>query len=123
MVVFPIAHLAVGVGLTYTTLAGFLNTTTLELDRGSLKIQHRPLPWLGEVNLPVRELAQLYCKEKRGSGEDSSTSYHLSAVLKNGRKLDLLSNLDSPEIAAYVERKVETWLRIPDRPVRGELSV
>jgi hypothetical protein len=119
--VFPIAHLAIGVGLTYSTLAGFLNRTIMEVDKKTFKVHHKPLPWLGEVNVPTRDLKQLYCKEKRGSGENSNTTYLLSAVLKNGRKIDVLSNLDSPDIAFFVERKVEAWLRIPDQSVQGEL--
>jgi ribosomal protein S27AE len=122
VLVFPIAHLAVGVGLTYTTLAGFLNRTIMEVDGKTFKVHHKPLPWMGEVNVPIGDLLQLYCKEKRGSGENSNTTYILSAVLKNGRKIDVLSNLDSPDIALFVERQVESWLRITDRPVLGEYS-
>jgi hypothetical protein len=121
VVVFPIAHLAIGAGLTYTTLAGFLNRTILEMDNKTFKVHHKPLPWLGEVNVPIKDLKQLYCKEDRGSGDDSSSTYNLNAVLNNGRKIELLSNLDSPDIALFVERQVETWLRIPDQPVQGEL--
>jgi hypothetical protein len=46
----------------------------------------------------------------------------LSVILKDGRKKDLLSNLDSPEIGTYIEHQIENWLNIPDRPVHGELA-
>jgi hypothetical protein len=118
VLVFPIAHLVVGVGLTYTTLAGFLNRTTLDLDGKTLRVHHRPLPWLGEISMPINNLEQLYCKEERG---ESSNTYHLNAILKDGRKIDLLSNLDSPDIAFFIEGQIETWLHIPDRPVHGEM--
>jgi hypothetical protein len=45
----------------------------------------------------------------------------LNEVLNDGRKIDLLSNLDSPEIVFFIEGKIETWLNIPDRPVQGEM--
>jgi hypothetical protein len=94
----------------------------MEVNDKTFKVHHKPLPWLGEVNVPIRDLMQLYCKEKRGSGENSNTTYILSAVLKNGRKIDVLSNLESPDVALFVERQVESWLRISDRPVLGEYS-
>ncbi len=120
MIVFPIAHVAVGVGLTYYTLAGFLNRSQVILDRTSFSVTHGPLPWLGNLQVPITQIDQLYCKEKPGKN-NSSTSYQLSVVLKDGRKKDLLSNLDSPEIGFYLEHQVESWLNIPDRPVRGEI--
>jgi hypothetical protein len=39
--------------------------------------------------------------------------------LKDGRKLDLVKNLESPDLAAYLEQQIESWLRIPDREVAG----
>jgi hypothetical protein len=45
----------------------------------------------------------------------------LSVILNDGRKKDLLSNLDSPEIGFYMEHQIENWLNIPDQPVRGEI--
>jgi predicted RNA-binding Zn-ribbon protein involved in translation (DUF1610 family) len=123
MVVFPIAHVAVGVGLTYSTLAGFINRTTLRLDNQKFAVQYDPLPWFGEVKIPVNQLDQLYCKENRTSS-DSGThySYQLCALLKDGRKLDLVKNLESPDLAAYLEQQIETWLCIEDRLVAGEME-
>jgi hypothetical protein len=120
MVVFPIAHLAVGVGLSYFTLAGFFNTSQLYIDRNVFMVTHGPLPWFGGLQVPVTQVEQLYCKSKP-VGKDSSPTYQLSVILKDGRKKDLLSNLDSPEIGFYIEQQIESWLNIPDRPVRGEI--
>lgn len=120
-IVFPVAHLAVGVGLTYYTLAGFLNSSQVVVDRENFSVSHGPLPWMGGLKVPVNQVEQLYCKEKPGRG-DSSTTYQMSVILKDGRKKDLLSNLDSPEIGFYIEHQIEGWLDIPDRPVRGEIQ-
>ena len=123
MVVFPIAHVAVGVGLTYLTLAGFINRTTLRLDGQKFAVQYDPMPWYGEVKVPVNQLDQLYCKEDRSSSNSGTHySYQLCALLKDGRKLDLVKNLESPDLAAYLEQQIEAWLRIPDREVAGEMN-
>lgn len=121
MFVFPVAHVAVGVSLTYYTLAGLLNITTLKLNGEQFVIQHDPVPWPGEVKVPITSLEQLYCKEKRHSSDNgASYTYQLCALLKDGRKLDLVSSLDSPDIAVFLEQQIETWLKITDQPVAGE---
>jgi hypothetical protein len=120
MIVFPIAHLAIGVGLTYSTLAGFLNRSHVEIDRETFSVNHGPLPWFGNLQVPVTEVRQLYCKVKPGK-QNSGPSYQLSVILKDGRKKDLISNLDSPEIGFYMEQQIENWLDIADHPVKGEI--
>jgi hypothetical protein len=123
MIVFPLGHVAVGLGISYSVLAGFLNKTTLRIEKARFSVHHDPVPWLGEVNVPVSELEQLYCKEKHTSSKNgSSLSYQLCAVLKDGRKLDLVSGLDSPDVALFVEQQIEDWLQIEDRGVSGEMK-
>jgi hypothetical protein len=119
--VFPIAHLAVGVGLTYATLAGFLNTTSVRLNEREFTVQHDPVPWGGEVRQPIGDVKQLYCRLKEPKTSESSASYELAAVLKNGREINLLPNLDSPDIGLFMEQQIESWLRISDAPVGNEL--
>lgn len=122
-IVFPVAHLAVGIGLTYATLCGFLNRTVLEVTRDELAIWHEPLPWLGEKSIPVVDLKQLYCKEKVTRSDGSTAhQYKLFAVTQNGREVELVGNLDSPDVALFFEQQIETWLRIPDRAVVGEFK-
>jgi predicted RNA-binding Zn-ribbon protein involved in translation (DUF1610 family) len=120
--VFPIGHLAVGVGMSYYTLAGLFNHTTIKLNGEQFLVQHDPFPWFGEVKVPLTDLRQLYCLEKRAKTREGSTSYELAAMLADGRKLTLLSSLDSPEIGLFLEQQVESWLHIEDVPVAGELA-
>ena len=44
MALFPLLHVAVGVGLTYLALAGLLNTTRITILREHLAVKHKPLP-------------------------------------------------------------------------------
>src|SRR5262249_8647258 len=81
---FRLLHVGAGVFLTYSTLAGFLNTTRIEVNRSELTIEHGPLPWPGSRTLPGRELTQLYGQEVRGN--KGSLTYSLFALDKQGRK-------------------------------------
>jgi len=124
MIVFPIGHLAVGVGLTYFMLAGFLNTTRVRIANSVMTVRHGPVPWFGNRTIPAADIEQLYCTEhtRQRSDERTSTTYRLNAVLSGGKKVKLLSGLTEADQALFIEEKVETHLGIEDRRVRGEMS-
>lgn len=124
MLVFPIAHLAVGVGITYAVLCGLFNTTTISVSRGALGIRHAPFSWgFGNKLIPVDQLDQLYCRSETTSGKNgSTTTYSLHAILADGKRLDLITKLDDRDLAAYLEFAIEKHLGIEDRAVSGEMS-
>ena len=123
MVVFPIVHVAVGVGLTYSCIAGFLNTTRIDIQRDSLTVSHGPVPWRGNRVIPALSLDQLYCKEKISNNRNGVRhTYSVMAVTKNGETLELLSGIEEQEKALFIEQQVERHLGITDRPMPGELA-
>lgn len=123
MKLFPMMHVAVGVGLTYYTVAGFLNKTRITLNTAEMRIRHYPLPWFGSKILPRQEINQLFCEEKmsRNRNNGMSYSYSLSAVMSGGKRLKLISGLDNPEDALFLEQRIESHLGIADKPVAGEM--
>ncbi len=120
---FPIIHVAVGVFMVYTTLAGFLNRTHLELTQDKLSVWFDPLPWPGEKVLNTADIKQLYCKERVSYTRKGGTrrSYELHALKQDDQDVKLVSGLDSPDVAQFFEQQLETWLRIEDQPVEGEM--
>ena len=47
-ILFPLGHVAVGVGLTYSVLMGFFNNTVIRVTaEGEVIVRHGPLPWCG----------------------------------------------------------------------------
>jgi hypothetical protein len=42
------------------------------------------------------------------------------AVTRDDKEVQLIANLDSPDVAKYFEQQIETWLKITDQPVVGE---
>lgn len=113
---FPLLHVAAGVFITYTTLAGFLNTTTIELGDDKLRISHGPLPWKGNRELDSRELQQLFVVEK--TGNKGRRYYELCALLKDNTKVHLISQ--SLDRLRFIEQHIESLLRIRDVRVLGE---
>ncbi len=125
MVLFPVLHVLAGLGLTYSTLAGFLNSTRIEVRRDQLTIRHGPLPWRGNRTLPGRSLTQLYGEEviQRSEGQRTGTVYNLVALDKEGRKVKLLTGLEQKELVLYLEQALERRLGIEDAPVEGEVAI
>lgn len=120
MIVFPIGHVAVGVGLTYTLLTGFLNRTRVELARSALTVRHGPLPWYRNRTVPTGQIKQLYCEQSSWQ-TNGQHSFKLCALLKDGRKIVLVGGCPDTEIPRFLEAELERRLRIPDEPVAGEV--
>jgi hypothetical protein len=120
-VLFPLLHVAVGVGLTYFTVCGFVNSTIVEVGSGVISVRHRPLPWWGNRTFESADVDQLYCRRRIVHGKNTTREvYDLRAITKDGREVKLLSTLEEPEQALYLEQEIERRLRIKDRPVKGE---
>ncbi len=122
MFLFPIGHVAVGVGLTYSTLATLVNRTRIAVNGPLLTVDHGPIPWRGNWRIPVEDLEQIYCQElTRTNRNSSSTTFNVVALLKSGTTLKLLTALPEADQALYIEQAIESHLGIEDVPVGGEL--
>ena len=107
--------LAVGVLYIMTIL---VNHTDVTVAGGVLQVRHRPLPWPGR-RLSTDGLVQLYVDERVHKNQ---RSYALCAKWRD-KTITLVRGLREPQGALFLERKVETYLGIVDRPVDGEFVV
>lgn len=123
MSIFSLIHVAVGIGLTYYVVAGWLNRTHIFVSHGKIAVRHRPIPWLGNKELEASNLKQLYVKEKISqSRHGTSVTYQIHALTHNSRNIQLVSGLGISEQALYIEQEIEKYLGIEDIPVKGEVG-
>jgi hypothetical protein len=122
--IFPIAHVAVGVALTYFVLTGFVNRTTVRASKGVLTVSHGPLPWIGNHRIARADLKQLYVTEMSHPAKHGriTHSWDLCALLDNNRAVRLLTRLDSYEQGMFLERTFEDYMNIADTKVAGEVQ-
>lgn len=114
--VYPAAHLIVGIGLTYSLVAAFMNRTTVTASAGQLAIAHGPLPWRGNRVLQRSDLQQLYVAKLH----KARPTWELRAIQQSGKELRLSARLDQLEQGLYLERELERVMKIRDRAVFGE---
>jgi hypothetical protein len=110
----------VGVGAIYCLGISILNNTIFSVDRSQILIQHKPIPWFGVKSISVAELDQFDCgeriiKDKRGN--DTMYIYHLNAMMKNKKKIKLISTISRPDTFFFIEEEIENWLGIQDRRI------
>jgi hypothetical protein len=121
MAIFALGHAAIGLGLTYYTIAGFLNHTLIRVSPSQLDVSHAPLPWPGKKRLDSTSIAQIYCKEHISRGKNgTTTTYQVHAATQAGVQEKLVEALDSSDQALYLEQEIERFLNIKDAPVAGE---
>ncbi len=121
MVVFPIAHVAAGVAITYGAIAGLVNRTRVLCSADTLKVRHGPLPWFPRPTIAVADLEQLYVERKVNHSKQSTTvTWNLLAVTRSHKGLPVVKGLDTMQQALWLEQELEQKLDIRDRPVAGE---
>lgn len=122
-ILFPLIHVAVGVGITYSTLATLFNSTVITVRRGSLAIRHGPLPWAGNLNLERGQIDQLYCRRTHRRNRHGTATFHeVWLKSRDGRTRKILGNGIDLDQALVIEQQIERALGIPDRPVHGEIE-
>lgn len=123
MAAFGSIHAAVGLFLIYYTIALFVNKTDIRIDTYNLSVKHYPLRWMGQAQIPVENVQQVYCKEKITRNKNStSVSYEVHCIDRNNKQKKLLSGLNDSSQAHFIETEIEKVLGIKDRPVSGEIG-
>lgn len=114
-----------GVWLIYYTIAGWLNRTHIVVSRLKITVRHRPVPWLGNKEIDVSSLKQLYPKIKirRSRGVPMDADYEVHALTDDDRDLKLVGGLKSSEQACSIEQQIEKYLRIKDAYIEGGIEV
>ena len=123
MMVFPLIHVAVGIGLTYYTICMFVNKTLIKVSRDEISISFTPLPWKGAKTINTSDITQFYVKQKVSNGKNGQTvTYELWMKDQTGRDKKFSSGPDmsTVEEVRLLEEQIEKFLGIRDQPVQGE---
>ncbi len=108
--------------LSYYTIAGFVNRTTITADYYGLKIDIQPIKYFfGATQLAKTDIKQLYVVEKKRRGENGVYSYtYVLKVLDTQNRSKKLLSFDSLEEARYLENKLKSYYNIVDTLIKDE---
>ena len=120
---FPILHVAVGVGMTYAVICMFVNRTEIRVTGGDLAIWHGPVPCPGNCRIATSDIKQLFVTENEHRGKHGCRySYDVNAMKHDDTKQKLIGNLQDVQQALFLEQKLESTLGIVDQHVPGEVQ-
>ena len=107
----------VNIGLIYYALAGYLNTTYIDVDFNSTIVRYEPLPLWGNKKISTKTIAQLYVEGDYFFGiQNKTTGYHFYNVhaITNAKSIvKLVQGLDYEE-ASFVKQEIEKFLNIDE---------
>lgn len=113
-VLFPLLHVAVGIGLFYSSIAQILNRTRVVIDGRKLTVRHGPLPWRGNQDIDVDQLRQLFVHRRTSRGKNSTTVRYALCADLDGAAVDLVRGLSRQDEAQFIEQVIEDHLAIAD---------
>ena len=129
--VFPIAHLLMGVVYTYGMACVVLNSSTLTVDGDDLSVKHGPLGPFAGIETPRFLIKQIYVTErgavrpkKRRSLFQRPSLGRFDVVVRyhSGKNQVLLEGLPRFEQAVFIEHRLEAFLGIANQRVEGEVE-
>jgi len=124
MLLFPVLHLGIGIGLTYFVVSSFVNKTTIQATASEVSVRHGPLPWPGNCQVLTAEIKQLFCTENHHKGRrNCRTSYDVQVLKHDNTRVKLLGGLTEVDQALFIEQQIEEHLKIRDEHVVGEVRV
>lgn len=120
----PALSLFFGGGMTYFSLAGLLNQTIVRLNSRGVLLKHRPLLCRASSRYLVAELNQFFVVEKSLGrwAWPYDKLYDLMVLQEDGHCERFMGNFTTAAAAREVERSIEDFLRIRNRPMEGEFQ-
>ncbi|MEM9950960.1 MAG: DUF2975 domain-containing protein [Chloroflexota bacterium] len=121
---FMIPFYAVGIGMAWYVLTGFMNQTHIQVRRQGISTTHGPIPWFGrdDHNCNRDDIAQVYSRRRVAytSNDVPVHVYDVHYVKHGGDDYELVKGLDALNKAIYIEQTIEKLYNIADAPVDGE---
>jgi hypothetical protein len=119
---FPILHVAVGIGLLYFCVSGFFNRTWITVTDEAIDVRHGPIPVGGNRHVAVADIRQIYCDENVHQQEHGhSFTFNVKALMHDGRMVVLLKRMQDKPFVLFIKQQLDEWLKIRPEHVPGSL--
>lgn len=107
----------------YGGIAYYVNSTVITRRGDTLFVRHGPMPWWGNLAIPISSIEQVYCEEYVVETSRGREEGHRVMVYVRGRERPhiLVNEIMLPSDALDLERRLEERLGLIDFPIDGEL--
>ena len=114
--IFPLLHVAFGLGLIYFTIVSIFNATKVTLSDAGVHVTHGPIPTFTPLSwqAQAQDIKQLLVR--RGLGARGGVIWKLIADVKGESLRDMIGAIQSRATANAVESMLEELLGIVDDP-------
>jgi hypothetical protein len=114
MLFFPIAHVAVGIGITYYVVASLFNRTDVVISLSGIKVSTRPIPWFGNREVKREEITDIIVRER--SGNRNRRTYGIMYVDFSKKEKKLISSIPESDQAEFIAQTIRdtTGIRKPN---------
>lgn len=109
-VLFPLMHVAIGLGITYSTLASLLNSTTVRVEGDVASVVHGPLPWRGNLRLSLEGARGVFVRQQGPLGR-ASDPWSVLVDTRDSAASVLIGGLTA-EHARFVAARLADHLRV-----------
>jgi len=112
LILFPLLHVAAGLGLAYTLICNVVNRTDLSVSPLSVKCFTGPMPWIGNREVSSAEIRGVAVRERRGN--KGRVRYALMYVDPANKERTLISGITRKEQAEFMEASIRELLGLRD---------
>ena len=114
MVLFPIGHVAVGLGLTYYLVASFMNTTDVTISATGVEIKTGPAPWIGNKHVPVEDIRDIIVRER--AANRGTLTYNVMYADQSRKERKLIAWITQPDQAEFIADTIRDTLGLGTEP-------
>lgn len=109
-ILFPIGHVAVGVGLTYYVVIAWINKTDVVVSASSVRVSSGPAPWVGNREVPTDQITDVVVRVRQGNR--GRRTYEIMYVDPSRREKKLVSWLSEADQAEYIAATIRDTLAL-----------
>ncbi len=104
MLLFPMAHVAVGIGMTYYVVASLFNKTDVVISLTGIKVSIYPFPWFGSKEVKREEITDIIVRER--TGNRNRRTYAVMFVDFSRKERKLLASIPESDQAEFIAQTI-----------------
>jgi len=81
-----------GPPITYPAIVHLINKTTIKIDEKEFSIKHKPLPWPGNITIPLADIRKFLCRTKTLNSKYGVIRHHSMEIERKNVKTETILN-------------------------------